>query len=95
MARKISPLPPHERCDSLALMRNQDKWPLGNILPVKRRYVGEGGFPECGTLIAPTLLKEFTRIFVFVGTMYEPLHDQVRLEYSSFEAVVDDGWMVD
>ncbi len=79
-------------------MRNDKRWPYWPILPLKRP--DKNGLPECGFITAhrgrPTT--------IIIANMYDDLgaktigelYEKYKLiEYDSFEAIVEDGWVVD
>lgn len=57
------------------------------LLPLRRRTPG-GGWPQIGYKISGDCV-------VYVGNMYTPQVSDQKLEYSSIEDVVLDGWEVD
>lgn len=66
----------------LAFMKDPYKWP-NLVLPVKRGR-------ECGIILDKPI--------VYVGNMWnlpKDLKAVLQHKYETFEAMVDDGWMVD
>jgi len=75
--------------DDLAMMQDPNRWPLGFMLPLKKIGLREMGFLYSGmdAKVAPV---------VILGSIYDDnKQDLPKREYADFEAIVDDGWMVD
>ena len=84
--------------DDVAMMEHVELWPRWPVLPVKRYGPTwqQGDLPEMGVLAA----CEEHRHTVFLDVMLfgmdgDALKDAKRKEYDSFQAIVDDGWVVD
>lgn len=75
--------------DDLEMMKRMHMWPLGDRLPVKRR---EGPEPRMGIVYAGT----GARVMLHGRRPGELGLDVTEyLDYRSFEAMVEDGWVVD
>lgn len=82
--------------EELAMMRDPERWPHYDILPVKRYKKGMGTFstggPECG------VLRSGRGPVVYKGNPWqrEALETApVIAEYKTFEEMYADGWVVD
>lgn len=88
-----------EKKVSIAEMKYSPNWPMWPYLPVKRRNPG-GGNTEVGYLVdrsplgndAPPVVEPTVYLRnIWDDTPGEP----VKLPYANFEALIDDGWVVD
>jgi len=78
----------------LFMMKDSGTWPGWPFLPLKKSVKG---FPECGFLV------DDGGPVTYLGNVFElksgPMKDVVAgiptKEYGSFEAIVEDGWVVD
>jgi hypothetical protein len=79
----------------LSRINRVGEWPLWPLLPMKRWVEGEG-YQE--GLIAANNKPVVFRANIFAlqkGMLSEALAPFDKIEYDSFEALVDDGWRVD
>ena len=80
--------------DDVAMMRNPILWPVWPYLPLKR---SKGMDEELGVLWA----GKGYRTTVFLACLYllpptvEVFLASPKLQYSSFEAIAADGWVID
>ena len=78
--------------DDLEFMKNPNLWPH-LVLPIKR-YLEEEKFPQIG-IVTPFLST------VYLVNLYDDswqsvaFKDMPSIEYEDFQAVIDDGWIVD
>lgn len=85
------------RREDLRRMQSPGQWPQWPYLPIKRR-VGDSNWPELGLLVEtgidtpPVVMPK-----VYLTNLFcqEKLTDVPTREYPSFEALLDDGWVVD
>lgn len=69
------------------MMSTPAEWPAFPLLPVKRHV---GGELQVGTMIAHDGAR------VFLSNVHLPLTATAeRIEYTSLDALLDDGWVVD
>lgn len=89
-----------ERGQEIEMMQSPARWPAWPMLPLKRK---DTDGPMMGLLLEVGLavgLKVestvyLTNLFEFPGMSLEARREVKFLEYSSFEALLDDGWVVD
>jgi hypothetical protein len=83
--------------NDVEFMKNPELWPIWPRLPLKKRR-GNLGF-ELAIMIEGTVSGRgigTVKPIVYFATMYEVLDsDTPRKQYDSFEAIVEDGWVVD
>ena len=73
----------------LEMMKDEDRWPVWPFLPLKR---GEFSRGEVGILVAGMgPLVHMVNLFETANK----LRDCQKAEYTSFEQLVSDGWVVD
>ena len=88
-----------ERQECLKMMRNPGTWGLWPILPMKKiREKHE--LPENGFLLATgkskIYLKNFLELLDLGIKTAKEVDEKIQSkEYLSFEAMIDDGWIVD
>lgn len=88
-ARRLEQLE-RERELSLGLMKDPGEWPVWPRLPVKSRTKKDpGGLMQLGVML------DGYGATVYLGTMFDDLSKAPTLQYATFEAAVDDGWVVD
>jgi hypothetical protein len=85
--------------DEIRRMSTPREWP-NLVLPVKnRKEKQDGGFPLLGVMFDSP--DEKTRLTVFLIGMYQlhehkgDLKDIPRREYTSYDEIVQAGWVVD
>jgi hypothetical protein len=83
----------------LSMMRTPDKWPRWPVLPIKRYNPDHHG-TECAVMFA----VEGYLTTVFLGYLIEAKGPTIadamacypnRLKYDDYDAILDDGWIVD
>jgi hypothetical protein len=91
-----------ENAEDLKLMKDPLSWYRWPILPVKKipDNGGSGGRPEFGFLLAigkpiVYLKNMYDLQELGVTTVKEIIEKVAGKEYSSFERIIDDGWIVD
>ena len=73
-----------------------NSWPRWPILPVKSRTKKKGHLPQLGYVTDPETVKIGEYIVVRDGNIFAPNNDDPVLDrYDSWQAMVDDGWVVD
>jgi len=87
-----------ERQECLKMMRDPGSWGLWPILPMKK--LGEHGPNMFGFMLATGKPKLYLRNFldlqdIGIQTAKEADEKIRAKEYASFEAMIDDGWIVD
>lgn len=80
----------------LKMMKEPDSWPLWPLLPMKK--VADTGNP--GFLLATGKPKLYLRNFlelkdIGIRTIGEVDEKIAAKEYTSFEEILDDGWIID
>jgi hypothetical protein len=79
------------RAESKAMLEDPSTWP-SDILAMKR-YLQTGGFPECG------FIEKSERLTIVIGNMFGIVGGDSGIEgektYTSYDAMLDDGWEVD
>jgi len=76
-----------ERERSLAHIKDPDQWVHLGKCPIKRRRGTQ--MPEVGYLV------EGAGPRVYLGNLFNIRQDDAFKDYASFEAIIDDGWVVD
>lgn len=80
--------------ESLAFMQQPAVWPLWPVLPVKQRDGMKqprlGIMREAAFGVKPVVY--LTNLFDMQGKQWD---DFEKIEYLDFEAIIDDGWVVD
>jgi hypothetical protein len=87
------------RQDDLDMMKNPMTWHCWPILPIKKRNES-GGRPEFGLLLATKkpvvyLVGMFDLGDLGIKNTADIMKKVKSTAYSSFEAILDDGWIVD
>lgn len=79
--------------EDLQMMQDPDEWPYWPQLPLKRRFRDKPRKPGpmYGFLVAIPELRPI----VFVGLIGAVQENRPTIEYSSFEELLEDGWLVD
>lgn len=72
-------------------MSRPGEWPYWPKLPIKRRSRKEGEQIEIGTMLA----KEGSLTTVFLCNIFDSPILAEKIEYTDYEAIADDGWIVD
>jgi hypothetical protein len=88
--RPMRPMYGHAR--DLQMMKTPDIWPMWPRLPLKKRNL-ETGQVDVGLIMA----VEGMLTTVWHVTMFETVTPDVtpHMVYESYEAITDDGWIVD
>lgn len=75
----------------LSMMYSPDDWPRWPALPLKRSR--KNSFPEIGFILE----SKDQPYRVYLGSIYgeSSLQDHSYMDYDSYEAIVEDGWIVD
>ncbi len=87
------------RQDDLSMMKNPGKWSRYPILPIKR-VNKSGGMPEFGLLLpiknpVVYLVNMWDLGDLGIKTVADIMSKVKSISYDSFEAILDDGWVVD
>lgn len=87
---------PKEPIRSLQFMTDEKQWPRWPICPLKRpERTPTGGLgSECGCLVAGHGATVF-QVTMFAFPSQIPFARLPQTKYVDFNAVIDDGWMVD
>jgi len=73
---------------------NRDSWPMWPVLPLKNRTKKKGNIPQLGYVIDQC--QPDGPIEVRDGNIFAPKSDDPILgTYWSWQAAIDDGWVVD
>jgi hypothetical protein len=73
------------KAEHLAFLKDEDRWPAWPLCPVKKHRDNELEI-GCATAGQPV---------VVLVNMFEFRSDAPKIEYESWEALVEDGWRVD
>lgn len=83
----------------LDMMRDQDRWPLILLLPMKRSKVEGYGMPDLAVLIANDLPGQPLRLYIGAEVHCFPRSLKGKVvsptEFPNAEAILDAGWRVD
>lgn len=90
----IKPISKEMREETLKFLQNPLEWGMFPVLPLKR-YKDEGGFPEVGFVLAGKPLIVYLDNVLAVSNEKKLLSTLNKQEYKCFEALMNDGWMVD
>jgi hypothetical protein len=87
-----------DREEEKAMMQDPMRWPH-IVLPVKRRREGQS-WPDVGIMLVSRVdaeLKGVVKPEVYLRSLYdkEPLSETEIIQYPDFDALLDDGWVVD
>lgn len=90
---------PEEKAKEVVMMKDATEWPWGCICAVKS-YMAEGRpFPRVGVITPGKPIVYLQNLFSIVGDTLEEiifeLEGVAKIEYPTWEAMVEDGWEVD
>lgn len=80
--------------DHLAMMKDSSRWPCWPFLPLKRGN-NELKDKNLGVLVSGYGPKVFHQYLFDLPSTIEKLESSPNTEYSSFEELLADGWVVD
>jgi len=84
--------------DDLHLLQDHDAWANYPLLPVKR-FLADQPLPECAVMAAGWPGHEhevfLVGLYSIEGKIIDALKRAQSIKYTSYQAVMDDGWMVD
>ena len=80
--------------EEIGIMRNQNRqeWPCYPLLPLRRNRDKE---PHCAVIVASQGPVVFVANMFALADGTQDLIECEKLEYASFQELVDDGWYVD
>ncbi|MEK6832736.1 MAG: hypothetical protein AABY32_01700 [Nanoarchaeota archaeon] len=79
--------------ETLSMLRSPDKWPHFYFLPVKNTIKKDTFGPLCG-IVRPNKFIVYI-VNIFNEESMKNIKNAQKFEYISFEAIVEDGWIVD
>lgn len=81
----------------LKMMQSPDDWPMWPWLPVKQLSTNPGEWPKLFGCLFDDSRRSLSPVVYDVNAHTIKDKDEVRIlkSYESFEAMVDDGWVVD
>lgn len=81
--------------DDVAFMMAEMSWPLYPYLPLKRSSGKPDEWPEHGVLFAGTTNVYKTSVDEIGSMSIDERQAVAKIHYSDYDAIVDDGWLVD
>lgn len=78
----------------LAFARDPDNWPAWPRLPLKRRGVDHFADPKGLSYLENLTLRGEATPTVFIGCIFENRTDEEKIEYKSFEDLLEE-WDID
>lgn len=87
----------------LELFRNQAKWPMWPVMPLKRHPANTDPSPESfpwelGFILAGEEGSTGTKVYLAPNSLFADVTRYTELQtvqYASYEAILADGWIID
>jgi hypothetical protein len=81
--------------EDVEFMMNSDSWPMYPYLPLKKPSMKAGEWPQLGIMHASGSRVYLTSIDELVSMSFAEKSNIKYIDYDSYDAIVEDGWLVD